>query len=357
MTIETLKQRVNLVEIVERYTELIGSANRLRAKVNPVREGGDFDVYQDTQKWFDHGTGIGGDVVDLIKKVENLSTGEALAWLTEKYLGGNKPNGEYEHRPIPTLQKAEQTIEEENNLIRGLEQMAARCLTAYPVKTWSSFTLDIEGVINDQSMVRVASIFEKLFEGQHIPADKKFAKYLFEKIIGYDPYFNCPMIIIRDESERVVDLVRYRPERDGIPLKQKYLVAKNTIKPRKRGRNFIFPFQKQMMKIAHKEDYCFVGEGLKNAVNASLSGIPFISIESSSSISQRLIDFLTGPRMAGIQFIGAMDGDDAGEKAYRKICKDINLSKNIFDFASGEDFTDYLQKLRGRIMNDNKRAS
>ncbi len=359
MTIEELKQHIDIVDVISDYTDLKGTGNRLRAMLNPIRDGGDFDVYKDTQKWYDQGTGEGGDIIDFARQVKQLNIAEAIAFLKKNYLGSATSSKGYKHeyRTLPKLKEPVQTAEEENNLIKGLEQMATRYLATYPGKTWSCFTLDIEGIINDQSVVQVAPIFRKLFEGQHIPTDKKFAKYLFDKIIGYDPYFNCPMIIIRDESERVVDLVRYRPKRDGIPLKQKYLVARNKIKPHERGRNFIFPFQQQMMKIAHKEGYCFVGEGLKNAINASLGGIPFISIESASNISQRLIDFLNGPRMKGVQLIGAMDGDTAGEKAYIKIYKEIHLSKNIFDFSSGVDFTNYLKNIREEKLYGSKKAS
>ncbi len=76
MTIQELKDQINIVEAVSYYTELTGRGNRLRAVPghNPIRSdgSGDFDVYQDTQKFYDHGTGTSGDVIDFIEKVENL---------------------------------------------------------------------------------------------------------------------------------------------------------------------------------------------------------------------------------------------------------------------------------------------
>jgi hypothetical protein len=74
-------------------------------------------------------------------------------------------------------------------------------------------TLDIDGVKNE--VIRVAPYLSQLFEGYLLPTEEKFAKYIFSKIIGYDSFFDCPVIIIRDESENVIDIVRYRPFREG----------------------------------------------------------------------------------------------------------------------------------------------
>lgn len=201
-------------------------------------------------------------------------------------------------------------------------------------------TLDVEGV--ETKVVRVAPYLEKLFEGCLIPTDEKYAKYLFSEVIGYDNYFDCPVIIIRDEGERVVDIVRYRPYREGFEDLPKYLYTKNTEKP---NSNYLFPLQAQMMKIMRDQDYCFVGEGLKNAINASLLGIPFISIEGAGNIKPELIDFLKSERMKNILMVGAFDGDSAGERAYKKINVQISMD-NEFDFNSGIDFAEYLKELR-----------
>lgn len=211
----------------------------------------------------------------------------------------------------------------------------------YPVNKWGHFTLE-DGSKGNHEVVWVAPVFEKLFESYLIPTDIKFPKYLFEKVIGYDHYFNCPVIIIRDESERVVDIVRYRPESDGKPLPMKYLYQKNDLKP---DINYLFPLQAQMQKMMRSEGYCYVGEGLKNAINASMMGIPFISIESASKIKPELITFLKSDRMKDIVLIGAFDGDLAGERAYQKISTEVPM-ENEFDFSSGMDFAEYLQEIR-----------
>ncbi len=347
--IENIKNHIPILDVVENYTELRGGGNRLRAKENPLREGGDLDIYQDTQKYYDQGTGEGGDVIDFIQIVENISKNEALTFLQEKYLNGVDLESSY-IKPIPR----NKPIKKDNDLLLvKLETMANKYLHAshkrYKNK-WSYMTLDIDGV--ETEVVRVAPYLEKLFEGYLIPTDEKFAKYLFSRVIGYCEYFNCPVIILRDESETVVDIIKYRPERNGKPLMQgnkplKYLNLKSEERP---DNSYLFPLQAQMQLIAQNLGVAYVGEGLKNAINASIMGVPFISIEGAGSIKPELISFLKSNRMNGIKFIGAFDGDPAGEQAYKRVNAEIPM-RNKFSFDGGMDFADYLKQIRTRRLN------
>ncbi len=348
MTIQEIKDYIDIVEVVSTYTELSGRGNRLRAKPNPIREGGDFDVYQDTQKFYDQGTGESGDVIDFIEKVENLNRSEALSFLSEKYIGGSNITTT---RPLPKPRA--KPVKKNNDLLQyRLEQKTKAYLNADVPKgivnlnrlTNEKFSMvEVDGISN----IRVAPIFEKLLEGYLIPGDERFAKYLFDNIIGYDRHYHCPIIVLRDESEKVVGYVRYRPQRDGKPLMQgndpmKYKYMSNAEKP---DSNYLFPLQAQMFKMAKDQGYCYVGEGLKNAINASLLGIPFMSIEGAGNIKPELITFLKSNRMKDIVMIGALDGDQVGETAYKKISAEIPMP-NEFDFNSGRDFTDFLKEIR-----------
>jgi len=340
MIIEELKEKVSFITVLEDHgVEFRGGGNRLRAKVNPIREGGDFDFYQDTQKYYDHGTGDGGDVVDFIEVVENLSKSDALSFLQEKYLNGaDLPNNYI--KPTPRYKPVKK---DNDKLSAQLEIKANKYLQAshkrYKNK-WSYMTLNVGGIEN--KVVRVAPYLEKLFEGYLIPTEEKFAKYIFNRIVGYDSFFDCPVIILRDESEKVIDIVRYRPIREGFDDLPKYLYTKATEKP---DSTYLFPLQAQMQKIMMSEGYCFIGEGLKNAINASMMGIPFISIEGAGNIKPELIEFLKSPRMDGISLLGAFDGDQAGVAAYRKINKQIPMD-NQFTFDSGVDFADWLREVK-----------
>ena len=343
-SIEHIKSHIPILDVAENYTEFTGGGNRLRAKINPIRDGGDFDVYQDTQKYYDHGTGESGDVIDFIQIVEKIDRNAALTFLSEKYLNGVDLKSNYT-KPIPQNKPVKK---DNDKLLAQLETQASKYLQAshkrYKNK-WGYMTLDVDGVKNE--VVRVAPYLEKLFEGYLIPTDEKFAKYLFDRVIGYCEYFNCPAIIIRDESETVVDIIKYRPEREGKPLLQngklrKYHNLRSVDTP---DNKHLFPLQAQMQMIMKAEGYCFVGEGLKNALNASMMGIPFISIEGAANIKPELIEFLKSGRMKDIVMIGAFDGDGAGEKAYKIMNEQIPMT-NKFSFDSGTDFADWLKEIK-----------
>ncbi len=344
MLIAELKDQIDIVEVAGSYTELQGRGNRLRAKPNPLREGGDLDVYQDTQKFYDHGTGEGGDVVDFIETVENLSKSDALSFLQEKYLSGADISSNY--IPIPRMQS--KPVKRDNDLLlANIAKKASELLQATPPMGTVNLNRRAKEKysmveVNGVNTIRVAPIFEKLLEGYLIPSDEKFADYLFSKVIGYDSYYHCPAIILRDESETVVDIIRYRPERSGKPLKMKYLYMSATDRP---DSEYLFPLQAQMMRIILDQGYCFVGEGLKNAVNASLVGIPFISIEGAGNIKPKLIMYLKSNRMKDVVMIGAFDGDGAGERAYKQMCAEIPM-ENEFTFDSNMDFAEYLKEIR-----------
>ena len=348
MTIQEIKDRTCIEELVSNYTELTGTGNRLRAVKgqNPVRGdgSGDFDIYLDTQKFFDYGMGEGGDVIDFIQLVENLDRSAALSFLQER-LGGMDTN----YTPRPRVQRP---VKQKDNplLIRQLTEKANRYLSASPERTvcgrsrpvpkWQYFTLETDR--RSDEVIRVAEVFEKLFEGHIMPTDKRFAQYLFTKVIGYCSYFDCPVIVIRDESETVVDIVRYRPYREGFDDLPKYLYTKKEEKP---DSGYLFPLQAQMTRMMVNHGYCFVGEGLKNAINASLAGVPFVTIEGAASIKPALIEFLKSDRMNGITLVGAFDGDEAGERAYKKINAEIPMI-NEFSFDSGMDFAEWMKGVR-----------
>lgn len=93
MTIQDIKDRINIIEVVENYCTLTGRGDRLRAAKgeNPVREdgSGDFDVWDSSQKFYDQGSHEGGSVIDFIEVVEKLDTHHACLFLVDRYLGGS----------------------------------------------------------------------------------------------------------------------------------------------------------------------------------------------------------------------------------------------------------------------------
>ena len=221
----------------------------------------------------------------------------------------------------------------------------------YPYQCFELYEENKDGSIikHIPSVLKVDGVFEKLFEGQYIEnIEKKVPDYIFRKILGYNDYFSSPVIIVRDRNGDVVDLVKYRPTREDYDHLPKYLQEKSKNKPEGRGESFLYLFQIEMEMIIHKVGYVFVGEGLKNALNALIRSIPFISIESTSNAANnRIVEYINKLFQKGIRIYGAMDGDSAGKKAFDTMNELLNRPIiNLIDFDSGKDFTDHLRKVQ-----------
>ncbi len=238
-------------------------------------------------------------------------------------------------------------------LIEQLENKAKRYLNVERKQgVYRCFEYEVESVegkiLNHlNSQLKVPPYSEKLFEGAYIDnVEKLVASYVFGRVVGYDDYFNCPCIIIRDAKSKIVDIVKYRPKRDGYEKLPKYLQEKSQNKPKDRGEYFLYPFQVETERLIRKYGYAFAGEGLKNAVNALIRSVPFVSIESASNAnSKKIAGYIQDLYRRGIKVFGAMDGDSAGEKAFHTMNELLKRPiVNLIDFDSGMDFTDFLRK-------------
>jgi hypothetical protein len=202
-------------------------------------------------------------------------------------------------------------------------------------------------VENISSYLKVPRYTEKLFEGAYIKnVDASVARYIFGTIVGYCNFFSSPIIIIRDYTGSVVDITKYRPFHQGYENLPKYLYEKSVNKPQNRGSDFLYVFQREMERLISKYRYVFVGEGLKNAINALIRSVPYISIESTSNVkNQKISEYIQNLYQSGIRVYGAMDGDKAGKTAFDTMNGLLERSiENLIDFESDMDFTDYLRK-------------
>ncbi len=75
-----LKQRHPLGEVVEASGVRLRGRGRVRQGVCPFHEEaeGSFTVYADSERWYCFGCGDGGDVLDFIRRIEDLSLPEAI---------------------------------------------------------------------------------------------------------------------------------------------------------------------------------------------------------------------------------------------------------------------------------------
>lgn len=79
-----LKRRHPLGDVVEASGVQLHGHGRVRQGVCPFHEEteGSFTVYEDSQRWWCFGCGEGGDVLDFVRRVENLSLPEAIRQLS-----------------------------------------------------------------------------------------------------------------------------------------------------------------------------------------------------------------------------------------------------------------------------------
>ena len=87
--IAALKARHPLGDVVEASGVRLKGRGRVRQGVCPFHDEleGSFTVYEDSQRFYCFGCGAGGDVLDFIRRAENLSLPEAI----ERLGGGAYP--------------------------------------------------------------------------------------------------------------------------------------------------------------------------------------------------------------------------------------------------------------------------
>jgi len=93
MTIEEIKQRVDIIDIASRYTRLKKvNSNTYKAVQNPLRQERTSSLffYTNTQRFYDFGVGEGGDAIDFMTKAEGLSILQAKKKL-EREIGDYTP--------------------------------------------------------------------------------------------------------------------------------------------------------------------------------------------------------------------------------------------------------------------------
>ena len=87
--IPALKSRHPLAEVVEAAGVRLGGGGRVRQGVCPFHDEreGSFTVYADSERWYCFGCGAGGDVLDFVRRIDDLSLPEAIRLLD----GGHGP--------------------------------------------------------------------------------------------------------------------------------------------------------------------------------------------------------------------------------------------------------------------------
>lgn len=302
---------MNILECAESLGfEVIKAGSNYKAKVNLLRSEKNSSLFFDVMKnrYKDFGSGEGGDMIDLIRKIKGCSFLEAKNFLSSTLKSA--PSS-------PATPKSD-LYKKRDLILKNLSPIDNRFYTLLVFHGVEKI------ILNDERL-------KKFFEAEVIEVRHNvfefFIKYLF-----WDNYYNCLAIKIFNRNRELWKIVRYRPEN----IEPKYLYWQdNTV-----ADNFVF--EKYMEILINKNEYVFIGEGLKNAFNALLYEIPFISFESVAFVKN--FDFIK--KYSNKELIGAFDGDVAGALAHKKFCQNFVKIENLLEFGSGLDFTDYIKKIR-----------
>jgi hypothetical protein len=372
-----LKSKVDIIVLGEQYFgELVKSGNTYTVKSDRSIT---FDANKQIFMNWNGSMQKPSDILTLIMMNENVPLyGKHGTDGAVEILQAMAGEGNYTITPIER-EKREKEVKEVN-----LEQI--RYYANIELKDVSNFIpFNIED--GDTSYLHVHSHFRKLFESSkifNVSQDK--IEFLFGNVknnatkgcIGYSKKFSCATIIIRDQLGDIVDDIKYRPTKPTNYTQwtdRKFMYANKS----NRGKNFLFPFQKEFETIlkrqGQEEKFFVVGEGIKNALNAVIYEMPYITIESVSyAMSKEVVNYIVNLIKEGYGLVTLFDGDDAGKTAFLKFIisilelgfqKDIKLDNedidvsieklkivfqstvnisinNFLDFNSKIDFTDYI---------------
>jgi len=333
-TVKQLKESLDIVAIAEMYGELIKSGANYRYKDDKsITINASKQIFSDF-----NGNIIGGSVLDLIMYMEKKDLKAGIERLKE--LSSLDTYTVDSALQIKRKEKAdiEKTIDFKKLTYYAQLELNETNFLNRPIKV-------IEKDTDKLLHFMLSSELQKLFEAKTLPAEyADKINYMFNYIIGWNKYFQCPSIILKDDTGKIVDLIAYRPKKpDSYDnwSNPKY-IYKNS---HNRGENFLYPFRKEVQAIINREKYLIIGEGIKNGLNSLLYSVPFITLESSSNkISNRLLDYIKKYHSKGFNLICMFDGDPAGYKAYSNFISQLKLDvENFLDFNSGLDFVDYLQ--------------
>ncbi len=325
-----LKSKLDIVQVAEKYGELVKSGSNYIYKNNKS-----ISISPSKQIFSDfNGSITGGSVLDLIAYMENLDLKEAINRLKELAEGND-----YKINPSLQLKRKKEAAKKKEVDYRALGLFAKNDLVSGQTKK------PYQVVVDDKPLhLAVNSAYFKLYERETFPVEyeAKF-DYLHQKIIGFDEFYRCPSIIIRDKFGKVIDKCAYRPNKPDHYEQwsnPKYIYKHQDNRPD----SFLYPFQKEVETILNKEDYFIVGEGIKNAINALIYGVPFISTESTSNKpNTNLLNYIKELLNNKYRVIAMYDGDEAGAKGFESLKKELGVNiDNFFDFTSDDDFTSYI---------------
>ena len=305
--VDEVKQKIDIVELIGRYTPLTKSGRTFRGLCPFHSEKRpSFFVYPDQQSWHCFGAcNTGGDAFSFIMRKENLDFGEALRLLADRAGVTISAGSEQEAKGKDRLYQANQAAARYfHNLL--LNSPAAKKAQQYLERrgvsppTISSFQLGFS--LNSREALK-----QHLAE-QGYTEKELIAGGLIVAVEGgktRDRFHNHLMFPILDSRERVTGFGA-RVLDDSLP---KYINSPQTPIFDKSGTLYGINIAR---KAIREQEQAIIVEGYMDAITAHQNGFPNVIASMGTSVTEKQIDII---RKLSRHIAFALDADAAGEEA------------------------------------------
>ena len=339
-TIDDIKQKLDLVELVSEYTSLQKSGRNFKA-LCPFHDEKtpSFFVFPEQQSWHCFGAcGIGGDIFSLIMKKEGLDFGQALRLLAEKagipLVAKHSRHEDITHSQKETLFQINETAAEYYHHLL-LHTSTGEMAKNYVVQRGLS-----SQIINAFQLGFSKDSFEDLkqhlksrgYEESQLIAAGLIAKR--EDGSGYDRFRNRLMFPIRDIQSRVIGFGA-RALDESLP---KYLNSPQTLVFDKSSS--LYAIERAKTAI-HKHNLAIITEGYMDVLTAHHHGWENTVASMGTAITEKQLTVL---KKLTKNLILALDADAAGEKATLRSVESINNVLSISPWFGLEQIENYLQE-------------
>ncbi len=335
--LEDLKTRVDIVEIIGKYTEIKKRGKNFMAR-SPFRNERtpSFSISPEKGVWYDFGSSEGGDAISFLEKVENISFQESVEMLADiagvqvpKNFGEEKVSKEEKKDIFALHRKAAQFFVDNLQKHKPTQEyLKSRSISEKTIKDWQigyggdesnglSKFLRKEGFSED-SIAQSGVAFEREF------GDKKMRDRFFERL----------MIPICEP--RNGEIIAF----GGRDLSGKKGVAKYVNSPENpvyHKSSTLFALDRARKVIAEKDGVILV-EGYFDVISAHQAGFENTIATCGTALTEEHLRLL---KRSTKNIYLAFDWDIAGKKATLRgveMCLQAGLNPFIIEITSGKDF-------------------
>jgi len=357
--LEDLKSRIDLVEIVRKYSEVKKSGKNFMCR-SPFRDERtpSFSISAEKQVWYDFGAAEGGDAIAFVEKVENCSFPEAVEILANvagvqipKNFGESKSSAG-EKNGIFSLHRVATEFFSRELLKSDLAKkyLADRGVSKKIIEKWQ---IGFGGVSRDgcTRFLMESGFLEKSIAESGVAFEREFGdKKMVDRFRGR---VILPVFEPRD-GEIVAFSARVIPGVDSGKSTAKYMNSPENPVYRKSATLFGLNFARR--EIADRDAVILV-EGNFDVISAHESGFPNTVATCGTALTDAHLRTLS--RLTKNIFCG-FDSDLAGKKATLRAIELILKSKLnpfVIEIADGKDFDDLARKSPKLLQKSIKNAS